>query len=206
MPTTVPRGRARAAAGRPGPSARRRRRSGTPPRVRRGERSTASRTPGTASTGSIDTTGFDGAIDDGARPSSIARARRARAGRRRRRRSGRRRTGTSWLPLHEVLLEADLGSRPSSSRPSPSCAAGRRSPAAARAEPPAGGDLGGDLVSGAPSREPLGAVQVGAEVAVAEAEPAGAAVAAPAVVHRLPRLAGQAPAGLGVDRRRRACR
>ena len=69
-------------------------------------------------------------------------------------------------------------------------------------------DLVGDGRRRGALGQPSGAVEVGGEVAVAEVEPrrrrarAGRADrgVAPETLHRLPRLAGQAPAPLGVDR------
>ena len=65
-------------------------------------------------------------------------------------------------------------------------------------EPPTGRDLGGDLRERRALAPAGRAVEVGAEVAVAEVEPRGAAEPSERL-HRLPRLAGQAPAPLGVD-------
>ena len=63
--------------------------------------------------------------------------------------------------------------------------------------PEGGGDLGGDLRQGGPVGQALGAVEVGGEVAVAEAEP-GLASEAVEAVHHPPGLPGEAPAALVV--------
>ena len=83
-------------------------------RVRRD--ASASRTPGTASRGPMETTGFDGHTTMMSAPSSDASTPGAGlvAGAPSKRTS---RTGTSWLQAHEVVLERDLCSgRPQRAR------------------------------------------------------------------------------------------
>ena len=113
--------------------------------VGRGGPSTASRTPGTASTGPIDTIGLDGAITTrsaAARASSTPGAGRAASAPSKRTADDRH----GVVALHEVLLEADLASprrRPASThgpRARSSVTGSRR-----RLEAPRRGDLGGDL-------------------------------------------------------------
>ena len=123
-----------AAAGRRDPSARRRRRSATRPPRRSRRATTASRTPGTASTGPIDTIGFDGRDHDHARPRRWRRARRARAGPRSAPSKRTALTGTECCRPHEVLLERDLARRPR--RVTQRAQRGRRSPAARRSSSP----------------------------------------------------------------------
>ena len=91
----------------------------------------------------------------------------------------------------------------STSRPSSSVTIVRsRSSVAGRIRRPSpqrAGDLGGHRRQRRAGGEPVGAVEVGAEVAVAELEPRLAAVGGQRL-HRLPRLADEPPAGLGVHR------
>ena len=102
------------------------------------------------------------------------------------------------VPAHEVRLEVDLGLAAvllgdGHERPQP--VVGRREQAGGDA--PARGHLRGHLRQRRARGEPPGAVQVGAEVAVTEPEPVVAAVSGERG-HRLPRLAGEPPAGLGL--------
>ena len=111
------------------------------------------------------------------------------------------------LAADEVLLEPDL----SLARDDDSClhpvVAHRND---AQTEPPRRRNLGGHLRQRCPLVETVRAIQVRREVAVTQAEPRRAggrgewphiAVALQSV-HRLPALAGQTPARLGVDRSR----
>ena len=72
------------------------------------------------------------------------------------------------LAADEVLLEADLALA-GHGDPGLDRVVGHRQQA--QPEPPGGGDLGRDLGEGGPLGEPLRAVQVGGQVAVAQAEP-----------------------------------
>ena len=139
---------------------------GETPTTRSRRRRSTSRTPGTASNGSMDTTGFDGQTTTVPAPPG-RRARRARAG------PGRRLEpdpghGHVVAEVHEVLLEADLGPvhqlQPGSQR-----VVGHRDDA--DAHPARAGQLAGDLAQRGAFAEPLSAVEVGGQVPVAEVEP-----------------------------------
>ena len=102
----------------------------------------------------------------------------------------------------EVLLEADLPA----GFPAGSATVGQRHHGGHRIlghrqqghlQPPRCGDFGGDCGQPGAFGQAAGPVEVGAEVAVAQAEPGGATEPVQGV-HGLPRLAGQPPAGLRV--------
>ena len=153
----------------------------------------ASRTPGTRSTGSIESSGFDGATTtrSAAAIASITPG----AGRGARRAldadAGDR---DAVAAPHEVLLEGHRALGGVEDRRER--VVGRRQEG--RAHPEAPGDLGGDDGLGRALGEPVGAVQVGREVPVAEREPVRAAQVGQGVA-RDPGLAGPAPAGGRVD-------
>ena len=120
------------------------------------------------------------------------------------RRSGRRSTATScWRPTKYSW-------KPTS--PSPATTTARLDRVVGHrhdpdAEAPRGGDLGRHLRQRRALVQPVGAVQVGARSRSPRlnhvrrrSKPAGALAVALQRVHRLPGLAGQAPARLGVDR------
>ena len=64
--------------------------------------------------------------------------------------------------------------------------------------PPAGAEPGGHLRERDAGGEQLGADQVGAEVAVTEAEPGGLGAVRPQLLDRAPALVDATPAALGV--------
>ncbi len=104
-------------------------------------------------------------------------------------------TATSWRRLHEVLLEAHLGPV-DQLQPGAERIVGDRHQV--DAHPERAGQLRGDLAQGGALAQPLGPVAVGGQVLVAEVEPGDPAEPFERL-HDPPRLAGQAPPGLGVD-------
>ena len=100
------------------------------------------------------------------------------------------------VAAHEVVLEADLALvHDRDHGPDGIVAHGHQR----QAQVPGGDDLAGDLGQGGALPQPLGPVEVGTQVPIAQVEPGHPAVA-PEGLHGLPGLADQAPAGLGVDR------
>ena len=155
------------------------------------------RTPGTARTGAIDTSGFEGAMTTTSAAAMASRtpgAGRGVAG------AGEAHPGDRdvVVALHEVLLEAHLalgvGVAHGDHRPQ-GVVGGREQ---AQTETPGGRDLVGDGRQGRAGRQPAGAVEVRSEVAIAELEPGVTSVATDGR-HRLPRLVPQTPAGVGID-------
>ena len=163
-----PRGRARASSRSAGPFSAAPAMIGDTATTSARRAATASRTPGTASTGSIDTIGFDGAITTASASAMRLEHAGRRAGglgaveahRRRRRTSCWRCTKYSWKPIS-----------PSPATVTRVCSRSSVTGSSRRPRPQAVGDLGGHLGQRRAGAQAVGAVQVGGEVAVAEVEP-----------------------------------
>ena len=162
----------------------------------RGWAATASRIPGTARIGAIDTIGIGRADHDRVRRGEDVEHAGGGARRLRAVEADGDHRGLAALP-HEPLFERELHRPVGHGRGDAGgdLVVGHRQQAAREA--PGGGDVGGDRRERLARPQPLGAVQVGGEVAVADVEPGGHAVALErAEGHE--GLAREAPAGLGV--------